>query len=167
MKIVEEFVAHYRREYDFYREAARECAQQCEAALERMGIRAMITAREKRPDRLEQKLKQRAITKQYQSFDDIYADIADLAGTRIALYFPDDRHEVDRIIRAQFELMEPPKEFPPPTSQNTVPSTGSSKKYRERFSGYFATHYRVHLKPDTLGESEKRYVDARIEIQVA
>ena len=88
MTIIEQFLNHYQREYNFYREIARLCAQQCEIFLESSGIRSIVTHRAKRPDRLEKKVAQRAKEKRYQTVEDIYADIVDLAGVRIALYFP-------------------------------------------------------------------------------
>ena len=57
--VVSEFLAHYRREWDYYDQAARLCAEQCERSLEKLGIQAMVTFRAKRPDRLEKKLRHR------------------------------------------------------------------------------------------------------------
>jgi hypothetical protein len=91
------------------------------------------------------------------SVEDIYRDIVDLAGTRLALYFPADRLEVERLVRSSFEILETPRVFP----------EASSPTYKKRFSGYWATHYRVRLLEAELSETEKRYLEARIEIQVA
>jgi hypothetical protein len=65
---------------------------------------------------------------------------------------------VDRIIRQLFVPVEPPKQFP----ESSKPVT-----YQKRFSGYWATHYRVQLKEASLGTAQQRYADARGEIQVA
>ncbi len=54
--------------------------------------------------------------------------------------------------------MEPPRQFP----ESSKPIT-----YQKRFSGYWATHYRVQLKETSLGAAQQRYADARVEIQVA
>ena len=43
MSITEQFLAQYTREYDYYHEAARLCAQKCEAELEQSGIRSIVT----------------------------------------------------------------------------------------------------------------------------
>jgi hypothetical protein len=59
MDIIQDFLARYRREVDFFHEAARVCAQQSETGLEANGIRAIVTFRAKRPDRLEAKLRDR------------------------------------------------------------------------------------------------------------
>ena len=157
MGIIEEFMERYNRELDYYRKAAEICAQQCEDGLESLGIRAIVTNRAKRSDKLLDKIRKRNKEKSYQSAVDIYDDIVDLAGVRIALYFPGDRDTVRRFILNTFNLASDPKEFP-----------GKSKSsYKKRFSGYWATHFRVRLRPDSLNDDGKRYADTKIEIQVA
>src|SRR5438046_5941989 len=100
--IIDDFMAQYERAYDFYREAAHLCQEHCEMQLAQKGIRAIVTSRAKRPDRLYQKIKQRSSGKNYCSVNHIYEDIIDLAGVRIALYFPGDQEEVDKMINAEF-----------------------------------------------------------------
>jgi ppGpp synthetase/RelA/SpoT-type nucleotidyltranferase len=157
MTLINEFISKYRRDFEFYQDISQYCAQQCELALEESGIRAIVTFRAKRADRLEQKVRRRAGRAQYKTLDDIFSDIVDVAGVRIALYFPGDREQVGQIIRDQFGLIEPPKDFP----ASSTPHLG------KRFSGYWATHYRVYLDPDKLGQQNKRFAGVRIEIQVA
>ena len=117
----------------------------------------MVTSRAKAAARLEAKVRQRAISKNYSSVEDIYTDIVDLSGARVALYFPAERAQVDGMIKSLFVLTEPPKEFP----------AASSPTYSKRFSGYWATHYRVQLREASLSDPQKRYAEARVEIQVA
>jgi len=93
--LIEEFLEHYNREFDYYTEVARIVQQQLEATLLSHGIRAMVTSRAKRPDRLREKLMKRSRDKVYQVFNDIYKDVIDLAGVRVALYFPGDRGRVE------------------------------------------------------------------------
>jgi ppGpp synthetase/RelA/SpoT-type nucleotidyltranferase len=159
MALVDDFISQYRREYDFYDQTARLAAQMLDSRLQAAGIRSIVTSRAKSVARLGPKVAERALRKNYQQFADIYDDIVDLAGVRVALYFPGQRSQVDAIVRDIFALNEPPKEFP----------DGSKPKYEytKRFSGYSATHYRVHLKDASLSEPQKRYSEARIEIQVA
>ena len=83
-------------------------------------------------------------------------DIVDLAGVRVALYFPAEIDQVDGMITRLFNVIAK-KEFP----------DSGKRKADKRFAGYSATHYRVQLKEDDLNEAEKRYAAARIEIQVA
>ncbi len=117
----------------------------------------MVTSRAKSPLRLEDKVRQRMPEKHYQTVEDIFVDIVDLAGCRVALYFPADREQVRNLVKNLFQLVEPAKEFP----------TKATPSYEKRFSGYWATHYRVQLYERDLNDTQKRYAQARIEIQVA
>ncbi len=155
-EIVENFIIQYQREYDYYSQAAKICSQQTESKLESSGIRAIVTFRAKRPDRLEDKLFKRDIEKQYKAIGEIYNDIADLAGVRIALYFPGDMPEVDKIINNQFNVQKV-KDFPELKKE-------LSKKL---FIGYKAKHYRIKLREEKLIKNEQRFSNAIIEIQVA
>ncbi|MGQ0554550.1 MAG: hypothetical protein ACT4PN_01205 [Nitrospiraceae bacterium] len=157
MGLIEDFIARYRKEYDFYDQAARLTAQLLEGRLQGAGIRAMVTFRAKNVARLEAKVSSRNSTKQYTSLDDIYDDIVDLAGVRVALYFPGERGQVESIIKSHFAFTEPQKDF----LGTQLPT------YKKRFSGYWASHYRIQLREASLNEAQKRYKDARIEIQVA
>ena len=47
----------------------------------------MVTSRAKAAARLEAKVRQRTATTDYAVVEDIYKDIVDLAGVRVALYF--------------------------------------------------------------------------------
>ncbi|MFO0863556.1 MAG: RelA/SpoT domain-containing protein [Gemmataceae bacterium] len=161
MPIIDEFLGRYRREYDFYDQAARLVAQKLDAGMQSAGIRGIVTSRAKSPARLEGKIQQRDLKKNYQSVDDVYADIVDLAGARVALYFPGERDQVDRIIVNTFDLTEEVVTFPKSPGEHPNPV------YTKRFAGYFASHYRVKLRPNSLSEANLRYADARIEIQVA
>lgn len=156
VNLVDKFLEIYSREYDYYLEAAKLCAQQCETGLEANGIRSIVTFRSKRPDRLKDKLEKRYIEKNYSDVEEIYDDIVDLSGVRIALYFPGDKDEVDKFIKANFNVVAI-KEFP--EKKETT--------YKKRFSGYWATHYRISLKSEVLSDNYKRYGQAKIEIQVA
>ena len=152
-----EFLAGYSRQYDHYSALAEKAARICEKALKERGIRAQVTCRAKRPERLAIKLKQRAERKHYKEVSDIYRDIVDLAGVRIALYSPGKRNEVMQLIEKSFKV------------EDTKPFGGSDEKktgsYIRRFPGYIATHYRVKLIG--LTEEEQRYENDLIEIQVA
>jgi len=158
LDLIAQFISRYRKEYDFYEQACRMTAQILDSNLQSAGVRAIVTSRAKNPIRLETKVRQRNGKKAYETVEEIYDDIVDLAGVRVALYFPAEREEVGRIIKSIFVPVADPKEFP------TVPQTTT---YEKRFSGYWATHYRVRLPETLLNESQKRYTEARIEVQVA
>lgn len=157
MDLVAEFIGRYRKEFDFYEQACRMVAQILETHLRSAGVRAIVTSRAKSPTRLEEKIRQRAEKAQYKCVEDIYQDIVDLAGVRVALYFPGEREEVGKIVQSLFLLAEARKDFP----------TAARPTYNKRFSGYWATHYRVHIPDVNLNESQKRYSEAKVEIQVA
>jgi ppGpp synthetase/RelA/SpoT-type nucleotidyltranferase len=152
--LIEEFVSRYRKEFDFYDQAARLVSHLVEQNLQSAGIRAMVTSRAKSPNRLQQKVEQRAEKKTYQTVEDIYRDIVDLAGVRIALYFPGERDQVGKMIRQLFILSAEPKNFPE-NSKHVV-------AHNKRFSGYWATHYRVHLRDSSLSDAQKRYGEALV-----
>ncbi|MCG3776277.1 MAG: hypothetical protein JW395_3130 [Nitrospira sp.] len=156
MSVIEDFVDRYRREYDFYDQTARLVAQLLEARLQTAGVRAIVTFRAKAVGRLEPKVRDRAQRKAYATVEDVYADIPDLAGVRVALYFPAQREQVGLIIGDLFVVMHS-KAFP----------AKSTAHYAKRFPGYFATHYRVRLQETSLPDSQKRYAQARVEVQVA
>jgi ppGpp synthetase/RelA/SpoT-type nucleotidyltranferase len=157
MDFIDQFIARYLKEYDFYGQAARLGHQKLEEDLQAAGIRSIVTARAKSITRLEDKCRQRALKRgEYASIDAIYDDIVDLAGIRIALYFPAEVDQVDGMIARLFHVIAK-KEFPDSEGIQTG----------KRFTGYSATHYRVQLREEDLNEVEKRYAAARIEIQVA
>jgi len=157
--IIEGFLAAYRREFDYYQEASRLCAQLCDQELRGNGKRVIVTHRAKSLDRLAEKLRRRQGEehKEYKTPQNIYDDIIDLSGVRIALYFPGDAQDVDKIVRNTFRPLRDPKMFP----------DGRPGRYPKQFDGYHATHYLVALKPERLGSDQQRYLEARIEIQVA
>lgn len=163
MPIIKDFISRYKKEFDFYEQSSKMVEQILENNLRSAGIRAIVTSRAKNSLRLEDKVRQRNIKKQYKNIDEIYCDIVDLGGVRVALYFPAERDQVDKVICNSFTLNEVPKKFP-------LEVTGSNKSeadYKKRFSGYWATHYRVQIPESLLNDSQKRYSEARIEIQVA
>lgn len=151
-KMMEIFINQYHREYDFYNAASLLAAQLIEAQLLSKGIRAIVTSRAKNPSRLHDKIIKRTIEekKNYENLDDIYNDIVDLAGVRIALYFNSERDEIEQIINDIF-IIHKVKEFP---------TEGKSQ-------GYKAIHYRGTIKVNALTEQQHRYSKANVEIQVA
>lgn len=149
-KIVNNFTDHYQKEFDFYNAASALSAQLIDTKLVNKGIRAIVTSRAKSPSRLHDKLKKRAPEKNYKSSEDIYTDIVDLAGIRVALYFNSELDEINQIIEETFDIKET-KHFP---------TEGKSQ-------GYKATHYRCSLKTSALTEQQERYSKANIEIQIA
>ncbi|WDF91902.1 GTP pyrophosphokinase [Aeromonas hydrophila] len=155
MSIIEEFLEQYNRQYDFYTELAKIGSNQLEHELAKRGIKAIVSYRAKKPDRLKAKLEQRNTENPYKNIVSVFDDIVDLAGVRVALYFPSDRELVDQIIKEIFNVKKT-KKFP---GESHIP------KFNKRFSGYWASHYRVNVKG--VEKSQKRYETALFEIQVA
>lgn len=154
MNVIEEFISQYKREYDFYQELSRLASTKIENELLKRGIKAIVSNRAKRPDRLLDKLKKRNEEKKYKTLAEVVEDIADLAGVRVSLYFPSEREIIDEIINDVFEVIK----------KKIFPDAAHTPKYEKRFSGYWATHYRVKLNKDSV---EDRYTDSLVEIQVA
>ena len=116
MSTVDRFLSRFAKEFDFYQEAAHICSQQCEIILEQNGKRALVTYRAKRPDKLRDKVLGRNKTKPYKDVAEIYDNIVDLAGVRIALYFPGDLSEVEKLLNSTFIVHKTkvfPKDSPP------------------------------------------------------
>jgi len=154
MPIIEQFISRYNREFDFYQELSRIASTKIEDQLFKRGIKAIVSYRAKRPDRLLDKLRKRNEEKKYKTVDEIVDDIADLAGVRVSLYFPSERDLIDEIVNEIFEVKK----------KKIFPDAAHTPKYEKRFSGYWATHYRVNVKENS---TNKRYTNALVEIQVA
>jgi ppGpp synthetase/RelA/SpoT-type nucleotidyltranferase len=156
MPVIDDFMSQYLMQFDFYQEAARICAQKCDTALQQNGIRAIVTFRAKSLYKLRLKLNSRDIEKKYATVREIRDDIPDLAGVRIALYFPGDAIETDRLLQSLFNVQK----------VKNFPQDSPSSRYIKRFTGYGARHYRINLLADSLS-GQTRFSNALIEIQVA
>jgi ppGpp synthetase/RelA/SpoT-type nucleotidyltranferase len=140
--LVDKFVAQYARQRGVYGKAADVVRKEIAAACEANGIRAAITSRAKEVESLRKKLVKRNVLRPYRDFKDIRTDIKDMAGVRVALYFPIDREPVGQIIQKLYEQARPPKRFP----EDRGPGDGDD---------YEATHYAI------------KYAGLVVEIQVA
>jgi ppGpp synthetase/RelA/SpoT-type nucleotidyltranferase len=161
MNLIDGFLQRYAKEYDFYNELAHQVAMICETIIQRSGIRAIVTYRAKKPDSLKEKLIKRNAARKYQNIDQIYKDIVDLSGVRIAIYFPGDREEIGRLIESEFNT-EKVKRFP-----NSDQKLHQDDPFKRRFTGYDAVHYRVRIKEEKLDDNNKRFAQAQVEIQIA
>lgn len=156
---IELFMERYKKEYDYYLNLSKEVEFILKEKLDFMGVRAIVSSRAKSPTRLHDKIIDRNKRIKYQGVDDIYKDIVDLAGVRVALYFPADISVVSNIIHSEFNLDGKEKEFP---EEKEIDKT--KKGYKKVFSGYSAKHFRVKIKEG----SNSRYANTHsVEIQVA
>lgn len=177
--VIDDFVSEYERQYDFWDASARMARDLLEAELSSSGLRAIVTSRAKSVDRLVEKLRQRDQETPYSSVAQISGDIADRAGVRVALYFPGQMDEVERVIKGTLDVRNA-RRFPDGETANAG-SRASERKatsdaaamasgpfaHRPRFSGYGARHYRVLIPDMRLSPGQERYASALIEIQVA
>lgn len=150
--VVAEFLNSYERNFDYYKATAELCASHCQTLLRQAGIKAIVTSRAKDVGRLGVKLQSRG--KQYSSIAEIEDDIVDLAGVRIALYYPGDMDAVESVVSESLRCVVT-KRFP----------DDSESRVGRRFTGYRAIHVRGMLKADCISDS--RYSSAQIEIQIA
>ena len=89
----------------------------------------------------------------YASADQILKELPDLAGIRIALYFPNDFEKVDNLIRFNFEDVMPPQDWPDrehgPYAYSLLDQPSAVSREisgrRSRFPGYFPRHFRVRF----------------------
>ncbi|KAL1633980.1 hypothetical protein SLS56_002571 [Neofusicoccum ribis] len=148
--LIRRFLAEYRRKerHNFERLAV-EVKDICEAELHKSEIQAQVTCRAKDAGSLEKKIRQRnsMIREGYEDLAAIKKDIVDLAGVRIALYFPNHREAVE-------------KERP---ERRSVKEERAA--YVSRFTGYRAKHYRVSVLDDEMDEDLDIEKDV-IEVQV-
>jgi|ERR1700730_9654302 ppGpp synthetase/RelA/SpoT-type nucleotidyltranferase len=140
MALLDEFISQYRKQYDFYDSAARLVAQILDSNLQAGGVRSIVTSRAKSIIRLEAKVKQRAATKNYTDVDSIYRDIVDLAGVRVALYFPAERDQVDKLIKQTFTLTDGAKNFPVGPPKNSRGFESDVRQTVLRVFGYPLSH---------------------------
>lgn len=150
--LVSEFVSSFSEQWEAYLVLARENAERCEGILLGHGIQAIVSSRAKSPERLRAKIlrRQGERGRPYASAEEIFSDIVDLAGVRIALYFPDDAEIVEALLRRNFDVIGSKQH------EGDQPPTGD---YTPRFSGYWATHFRVR--------SDLRGREVTSEIQLA
>lgn len=160
-EVIERYIAGYHKKQDFFHIAAQQCHDRITRELRHNGIRHIGTFRAKRKDRLRDKLYQRfGAGKAYVTSEDIEADVVDLAGVRIALYFPGQTADALRIIRSVYADAVPIA-FPLPEPRR------GSHIYNYRFKGYVATHFRAVLGPESLDGDKQHCAGTRVEIQVA
>ena len=131
---IEQFMANFRKERDFYASATGIAHDICEGIVRSNAIRAIVTSRVKRIDRLEEKLLKRNERKKYRNVEEIRDDIPDLAGIRIALYFPGDIERMCTLVEENF-LVVGTKKFPKDGNR------AKHKTYEPRFEGYKANHF--------------------------
>lgn len=160
--IIEDFIASYEKQRDFYNHAAMTARKICETALERQHIPCLVSHRAKEAASLRKKLYARELLRDhgYSSKEEIKNDICDLAGVRIALYYPRHGEEVKNILNNEFTVVD----------KKTINRMGIDEAihggYDRWFPGYCAKHYRVQLKNGTVNQEGVPIHNTKVEIQV-
>jgi len=155
MPLLESFYKKYLQEVDLYHQLAITVKDILEKETRNKGIKCIVTYRVKPADSLREKLHRKNEKKKYKTMAELEKDILDIAGVRVALYFPSDRETLNKTIENLFDLIER-KEFP---------RNPKKPKLNKRFSGYWATHYRALLKEDH--GLDRKVTSKVMEIQVA
>jgi ppGpp synthetase/RelA/SpoT-type nucleotidyltranferase len=162
---LEEVIVTFLKQYEGEQQAYGRCVTLLQAeltkCLKEAKIPAWVTARTKSLESLKKKVWKRALPVEtgriYKAISDIYDDIVDLGGIRIALYFPAQRKNVKEVI----------EKCCGPSQQKIYTGDKALSSYERRFSGYWATHYRTVFKPNHQFVLNCLSHNVCIEIQVA
>ncbi|CAI6336383.1 unnamed protein product [Periconia digitata] len=183
--VIEHFLERYNQtHYHFLANRAKELIEEELAKPAWSDVHVNVRCRAKEPKSLREKLKLRHTDPHsgtvYETVDDIWDDIHDLAGVRVILYMPseDQREKITQVIQAIWGNDVQPKYHQ--GSEDRIKSDErarilnpserqqmSKKKYRPKHLGYIAVHYRVKMK-ETQGKKDYYFHNQRdrVEIQV-
>ncbi len=154
-QLIREATLRYYRERDRYEKLTRMVEDRCVRELiEGSGLRVNITARTKRLDSLEGKLKRfkrRDEKIDWNEVEDVFNNLSDFSGVRIIYYDPLDRPAILEILRKSFRV-------------NDVDEKDRQQADPTNF--YAATHLSVSPKEDVLATDYENIRDLQAEIQV-
>ncbi|KAL4994055.1 hypothetical protein BDV10DRAFT_199080 [Aspergillus recurvatus] len=159
--VIDDFLAWYEQNRDGYGSIAEESAARLAQALGEAGVPHKVEKRAKTIERLKLKVNGRANGRMYASVDDVVADIVDLAGVRVLVYFASDKDRVEKLIADNFEVHSNPKFRGTEIKENG----GTSHNYTPKYPRYCADHYRASLKLEKSQEVMPWH-NLRVEIQV-
>ena len=160
-ELVEQITERYSRERDRYRKLTRVVEELCVSHfIESSGVLANITARTKSPISLRRKLV-RIMRKNekphWDTAEDVFRELSDLSGVRIALYSRTDQELVEAGLSEKlFSIAADPK------FDLKDKRAGSSPDY----PGYKATHCQVELRPENLAGENENLEGLSCEIQI-
>lgn len=157
--VIAEAVARYQRERDRYLKLASRVADLCRTAIvEDNAIRAQVTSRTKTVRSFEGKLRRfaRRPDKNFDTVDEVFAQIGDFAGVRIATYRPEDEARVTEEVA---------KLFCGPES-GTMEIVPKDKLNPAKGLFYRATHCQVFLPETELVGNYDNLRGASCEIQI-
>ena len=100
---IQECIKRYIREFDRYTKMSEVVYQKCQEIVEKkLTVRATIQRRTKSPISFADKLRKPKNREKYNTVDEVFENISDLAGVRIATYLESDRHKVVEQIGKEF-----------------------------------------------------------------
>jgi ppGpp synthetase/RelA/SpoT-type nucleotidyltranferase len=155
--VITDAVARYDRERDRYLKLAAHVADICRADIvEANAIRAEVTSRGKSVKSFDGKLKRFAKRddKTCQNVDEVFAQIGDFAGVRVATYRPEDESRVTEEIKKRFR------------GSDTDAVAVERKDKLEENGFYRATHCQVFLPDEELVGTYENLKGTGCEIQV-
>ncbi len=155
-QLIRESVERYDRERDRYVKLAGRVADICRAVVDDHAIRAQVTSRTKSVKSFEGKVRRRVDLKNYENVDDVFRDIGDFSGVRIALYQPEDEWRAVTVLEDRF--------CGPVDGRVDVDKKDKFNIEEKKF--YKATHCQVHLPDEDCVEDYENLLGAECEIQV-
>jgi ppGpp synthetase/RelA/SpoT-type nucleotidyltranferase len=167
--IVNTFLKEYPIQQRYWKDLAGTTHDICQRSLNIQGIGAVTTFREKSHDSSKEKVERFSVRRGgYKTKEEIYDDIPDFAGVRIALFIPSQKDIVGNIINESFEKVKVVNHPGENDKQRGRAATGSlQREYKSVFSGYSATHYHVQLRKADVAKYAINYIPGHvIEIQV-
>jgi ppGpp synthetase/RelA/SpoT-type nucleotidyltranferase len=147
---IDAVVDRYRRETDRYTKLVELVTSACRDLVTDNAIPATVQSRIKDPERLRDKL--RKYRESYDSVDEVFDGLKDLAGVRIATYVESDRERVASEVAKRFEA---------PDGTDVTPVIKDSEG-----SFYRATHCQIRLLDEDLGPGYENLRGDSCEIQV-
>lgn len=145
----------YLREQDRYAKMAEVAYEKClEIVQKKLTVRATVQRRAKSPKSFVEKLRKSENRAKYNSVDEVFLKISDLAGVRIATYLESDREPVVEELK---------KAFVGPGGADPVIEI---KNRSEGGRHYRATHCQVFLPEGDLSGSNENLKNTTCEIQV-
>lgn len=154
-KDINECGERYLREYDRYQKMAEVVYQKCyDIVHKKLTIRATVQRRAKSPKSFVDKLRKNEYRNKFNSVDEVFSGISDLAGVRIATYLESDRQQVVHEIENAFVGVS--------GAAPLIERIDRNEKYRH----YRATHCQIYLPEDELSGANENLKETTCEIQV-
>lgn len=157
-ELIEKVLARYVQEWEYHERVAQRVATVCQELLQANLIRGGVQFRGKQPGQLRRKLLRMAqIPEKAQAFDSVeqvFGYLGDLAGVRITTYVEAQRREVVTILQDHFTR----------SGDRSVEVELKDRSEDDRF--YRATHCQVSLGREDVPRDEEDLLAASCEIQV-